>query len=44
METRDFPVDGGVSVPLLVSTTIPASFRHGFSTRAGGVSAAPYTV
>jgi YfiH family protein len=29
-------------VPLLVSTTIPASFRHGFSTRVGGVSAAPY--
>jgi YfiH family protein len=26
----------------VVSATIPASFRHGFSTRAGGVSAAPY--
>jgi hypothetical protein len=25
-----------------VSPTIPASFRHGFSTRAGGVSTAPY--
>ena len=33
---------GGASVPLLQSATIPASFRHGFSTRAGGVSAAPY--
>lgn len=42
METRDFPVDGGASIPLLVSATIPAPFRHGFSTRAGGVSAAPY--
>ena len=42
METRDFPVDGGVSVPLLVSASIPAPFRHGFSTRAGGVSPAPY--
>ena len=42
METKSFPVDGGVSVPLLVSASIPASFRHGFSTRAGGVSAAPY--
>ena len=42
METRDFHVEGGASVPLLVSATIPASFRHGFTTRAGGVSAAPY--
>ena len=42
METRDFSVDGAVSVPLLVSATIPAPFRHGFSMRAGGVSATPY--
>jgi polyphenol oxidase len=42
METTSFSVDGGVSVPLLVSASIPAPFRHGFSTRAGGVSAAPY--
>ena len=42
METRNFSVEGGPSVPLLVSATIPASFRHGFTTRAGGVSAAPY--
>jgi YfiH family protein len=42
METKSFPVDGSASVPLLVSATIPARFRHGFSTRAGGVSAAPY--
>jgi YfiH family protein len=27
---------------LLVSAAIPAAFRHGFTTRAGGVSAAPY--
>ena len=42
MEARDFPVADGVLVPLLQSATIPASFRHGFSTRAGGVSPAPY--
>ena len=42
METRSFPVDGSASLPLLVSGSIPARFRHGFSTRAGGVSAAPY--
>lgn len=29
-------------VPLLVSDVIPSAFRHGFSTRAGGVSAAPF--
>jgi YfiH family protein len=42
MEARDLPVADGVLVPLLQSSTIPASFRHGFSTRAGGVSPAPY--
>jgi polyphenol oxidase len=42
METKDFSVAGGISVPLLLSPVIPASFRHGFSTRAGGVSPAPY--
>jgi purine-nucleoside/S-methyl-5'-thioadenosine phosphorylase / adenosine deaminase len=29
-------------VPLLTSPVIPAPFRHGFSTRAGGVSGAPF--
>jgi hypothetical protein len=42
METKVLPVDGAPSVPLLVSTVIPASFRHGFTTRAGGVSVGPY--
>jgi YfiH family protein len=42
METKNFSVTGGISVPLLQSATIPVSFRHGFSTRAGGVSPAPY--
>ena len=42
METKDFSVADGISVPLLQSPVIPASFRHGFSTRAGGVSPAPY--
>jgi YfiH family protein len=28
--------------PVLTSLVIPGDFRHGFSTRAGGVSAAPY--
>jgi hypothetical protein len=30
------------SVPLVVSAVIPPGFRHGFTTRAGGVSAAPF--
>jgi YfiH family protein len=29
-------------VPLLTSPVIPAQFRHGFTSRAGGVSAAPF--
>lgn len=31
-----------VSVPLLVSPVIPGGFRHGFTTRAGGVSGPPF--
>jgi len=42
METKEFPVDGATSVPLLISTIIPAAFRHGFTTRAGGVSVGHY--
>ncbi len=30
------------TLPLLVSTRMPAGFRHGFTMRAGGVSAAPF--
>jgi hypothetical protein len=32
----------GRALPLLRSKVIPAAFRHGFTTRAGGVSAPPY--
>ena len=32
----------GPGVPLLRSAVIPARFEHGFTTRAGGVSAAPF--
>lgn len=32
----------GRALPLLRSRAIPAPFRHGFATRAGGVSAAPF--
>lgn len=34
--------DAGRALPLLRSTLIPPAFRHGFTTRAGGVSAAPF--
>lgn len=34
--------DDGRALPLLRSAVIPAAFRHGFTTRAGGVSAPPY--
>ena len=32
----------GRALPLLRSTAIPSAFRHGFATRAGGVSAPPF--
>jgi YfiH family protein len=34
--------DEGRALPLLRSEAIPTAFRHGFTTRAGGVSTAPY--
>src|SRR6185369_15171218 len=34
--------NGVMSLPLLRSPIIPAAFRHGFTTRAGGVSAPPF--
>lgn len=37
-----FQDEEGRALPLLRSSTIPQSFRHGFTTRAGGVSAAPF--
>jgi YfiH family protein len=42
METQVIRIAGGVDLPLLVSGQIPAGFRHGFTTRAGGVSAPPF--
>jgi YfiH family protein len=42
MESRSFFTADGVAVPLLVSAAIPTPFRHGFTTRAGGVSGPPF--
>jgi polyphenol oxidase len=42
VESKDCFVDGRTTIPLLVSPLIPATFRHGFTTRMGGVSAPPY--
>ena len=40
---REVPFRGdGFELPLLVSDLIPPGFRHGFTTRGGGVSAAPF--
>jgi YfiH family protein len=39
---RPYDDDEGRALPLLRSTVIPKAFRHGFTTRAGGVSAPPY--
>jgi polyphenol oxidase len=41
MKTREATVDG-VLLPVLESAIWPAGFAHGFATRAGGVSAAPF--
>jgi YfiH family protein len=42
METQVVRILGGVDVPLVVSGKMPAGFRHGFTTRAGGVSVPPF--
>ncbi|HEY5283387.1 MAG TPA: peptidoglycan editing factor PgeF [Polyangia bacterium] len=42
METRIFRGASQVELPLLCSERIPVEFHHGFTTRAGGVSAPPY--
>jgi hypothetical protein len=42
MQAKVFSTSDGAPVPLLLSATIPASFRHGFTTRAGGVSGKPF--
>jgi copper oxidase (laccase) domain-containing protein len=35
-------IDDDRELPLIRSSAIPESFAHGFSTRAGGVSAPPF--
>jgi len=42
METQVVRGSAGEELPLLVSPCIPAEFRHGFTTRAGGVSEPPF--
>lgn len=42
MESRVFAASDGATLPLLVSATIPAPCRHGFTTRHGGVSGPPF--
>lgn len=42
METKLFTTSEGAAVPLLVSSCIGDGFRHGFTLRAGGVSAPPF--
>jgi YfiH family protein len=42
MKTRVAEVDG-TPLPRLVSPVLPSRFAHGFPTRVGGVSRAPYT-
>jgi hypothetical protein len=42
IETRWLRGADGSELPLLVSSVLPAGFRHGFTTRAGGVSAPPF--
>ncbi len=39
---ESFVDDGTPALPLLVSRAIPGEFRHGFTTRHGGVSGAPF--
>lgn len=42
IEMRSFSLPTGGELPLLVSSKMPAGFRHGFTTRLGGVSLAPF--
>jgi YfiH family protein len=42
LETLLLPAVGGIDVPVLASSRMPAMFRHGFTTRLGGVSHAPF--
>lgn len=42
MEMRILQGPAGEEMPLVVSAVIPDRFRHGFTTRSGGVSAPPF--
>jgi YfiH family protein len=42
MDTRVASLVGGANVPFLVSARMPAGLHHGFTMRAGGVSAPPF--
>lgn len=42
VETTTISLVGGIEVPLLVSAKMAKGFHHGFTTRAGGVSPAPF--
>jgi YfiH family protein len=42
METKVHRLPGGIDLPLLVSSSIPETFSHGFTTRAGGASQPPF--
>jgi YfiH family protein len=42
MKTKVFTSSDGTTLPLVVSSTIGPEFRHGFTSRAGGVSQPPY--
>ena len=42
IERKSIRIDGGLEVPVLVSSQIPPSFRHGFTTRLGGTSLVPF--
>jgi polyphenol oxidase len=42
MESSVFTLSDGVTVPIMVSATLGPLFRHGFTTRAGGVSEPPF--
>jgi polyphenol oxidase len=42
MEEQSLCFAGGGALPVMASPRMPAGFRHGFTTRAGGVSARPF--
>jgi YfiH family protein len=42
MDMQDVRGADGVTLPLIVSRVLPGGFRHGFTTRGGGVSRPPF--